>query len=198
MNSEEKNNFDNQCNNETKTSEIIPIQIPNFNKHNKIINKHNIIMNNFKKSYVVNDKFIIDNIYSNDEYITNKIYNFIDNPYQKKLNLINLILNSEIIIPLNNIVDVLKLFNWLTPLNIEYNMGSKDWNYKVIKYGNKKKCLLQNSVAKLDMNKYLRSNYLNLIKKKLSDSKIKYCYFELKSKRFTNIKDIVWTFDYDD
>ena len=64
-----------------------------------------------------------------------------------------------------------------------------------ISYGNKKKILIQNSISKLDMDNNFYSNYINKIKKILSKSKIKYFYFEFKSKRFNKIKDIIWAFD---
>jgi hypothetical protein len=160
----------------------------------KLLNRQKIIMNNYKNSYIMNENFILNNIYSNDELIYNKIYNLIQNPYQKRINTINLILTSNISIPINNYKNIIKFFNWLSPLNNEYNMSSKDWNIKTVKYGNREKILLQNSISKKDMTEIFYSNYINLIKKKLTNSNIDYCYFEFKSKRFNKIKDIVWAF----
>ena len=164
-------------------------------KSKKIINKQNIFMNNYKKSYIINDDFIIKNIYSNDEIILNKIYNLIDNPYQKKLNIINLVLNSELKFSIKNNNDIILFFNWLSPLNIEYNMSSKDWNYKYIINKNFRILILQNSIGKIDINNYFYSNYIDLIKNILLNSNIKYNYFEFKSKRFTKVKDIIWTIE---
>ena len=45
------------------------------------------------------------------------------------------------------------------------------------------------------MNEYFYLNYINRIKKILSNSNVKYYYFEFKSKRFNKIKDIIWVFD---
>lgn len=170
----------------------------NEKKNNSLcnfVNRQRIMMSNYKKSYIINSDFITNNIFSTDEDINNKIYNFIENPYQKKINLILLILNSDVVIPLKNNNDVIKFFNWISPLNIEYNLSSKDWNQKTIKYGNKEKILLQNSISKYDLDNYFKISYINKIKKILSDSKIKYSYFEFKSKRFTKIKDIIWVID---
>ena len=161
----------------------------------RFINRQNIIMNNYKKSHIVNKDFILNNIYSTDTDICDKIYNLIENPYQKKINLIHLILDSDLIIPIKNIYDVVKFFNWLTPLNIEHKMSSREWSQKTIRYGNKVKILLQNSISKSDLDKHFTTNYINKIKKVFNNSNIQYTYFEFKSKRFTKIKDIIWVFD---
>ena len=168
---------------------------PNLNIPNKLANKQYIYMNNYKKSKILNKKFIIDNIFSNDSDIENKIYNLIQNPYQKKLNLINLFLDSDLALPTNNYLDIIVFFNWLNPLTIEYKMGSGSWNIKTVKYSNKEKILLQNSIGKVDTNENFYLQYIGKIKKILTNSKIKYYYFEFKSKRFNKIKDIIWVFD---
>lgn len=163
--------------------------------NNKLSNRQFIMMNNYNKNIITNKDFIIKNIYSNDDYIFEKIYNYIKNPYQKKINLINMILNSDLIIPLKTKYDIIKFFNWLSILNNEFNMSSYKWNYKEIKYGNKEKFLLQNSISKNNIGKNFYLNYIDLIKKKLTESNVNFCYFEFKSKRFNKIKDIIWSFD---
>ena len=168
--------------------------IENKNK-NKYANKQQIYMNNKKNSTVNNIDFIINNIYSNDDNIINIIYNKIDNPYQKKINLINLCLHSNINFDFSKSNNIIKFFNWIAPLNIEYNMSSIKWNTKKISYGNKNKILFQNSILKIDITQYFYNNYINLIKKILKNSNIKYNYFEFKSKRFNKIKDIIWAID---
>lgn len=180
--------YSSKTNNESKNNEL------SINKL-KLFNRQKIIMNNFKESKILNEKLILDNIYSTDDEIYSQIYSLIYNPYQKKLNTINLLLKSNLKLPISNMFDILKFFNWLSPLNNEFNMGSKDWAFKKIKYGNKHKFLLQNSISKQDMGRTFYSNYIDLIKNKLSQSNVKYCYFEFKSKRFTKIKDIIWAFD---
>lgn len=159
------------------------------------LNKQKIIMDNQKQIQILNKDFILNNIYSTDDDINLQLYKHLLCPYQKRLNLMNLILKSNLIIPLNNMIQIIKFFNWLSPLNNEFNMGSKDWAFKKIKYGNKQKFLLQNSISKQDMGRSFYSNYIDLIKKKLSESKTNYYYFEFKSKRFNKIKDVIWVFD---
>lgn len=165
------------------------------NKKSLFVNKHNICANNYKKSSITNEKFIRDNIFSNDIDIENKIYNLIDNQSQKKINLINLILDSDFNLQLNNHLDVIKFFNWLNPITIEYKLASGRWNIKTIKYGNREKILLQNSISKSDLDENFSSGYIKKIKKVLVASEIKFYYFEFKSKRFNKIKDIIWVFD---
>ena len=161
----------------------------------KIVNKQYIYSNNYKKSKILNEKFIVDNIFSNDTDIENKMYNLIINPYQKKLNLINLVLDSDFDLRLKNYLEIIKFFNWIYPLTIENNMASGSWNMKTVKYGNREKILLQNSISKLDLNENFYLKYINKIKKVFSNAGIKYYYFEFKSKRFNKIKDIIWVFN---
>jgi len=161
----------------------------------KLLNRQQIIMNNYKETKILNEQLILNNIYSTDDEIYSQIYKQIYNPYQKRLNTIGLLLKSDIIIPMSNMIDIIRFFNWLSPLNNEFNMGSKDWAWKKIKYGNKQKFLLQNSISKQDMGRTFYSNYIDLIKSKLTLADINFCYFEFKSKRFNKVKDIIWTFD---
>ena len=164
-------------------------------KSNKFINRQQIIMNNYKETTINNNQLVLNNIYSTDDEIYSQIYNQISNPYQKRLNTIGLLLKSDLIIPMSNMTDIIRFFNWLSPLNNEFNMGSKDWAWKKIKYGNKEKFLLQNSISKQDMGRTFYSNYIDLIKAKLTLAGIEFCYFEFKSKRFNKVKDIIWAFD---
>lgn len=166
-----------------------------INKKFILLNKQKIIMYNYKESKLSNKDLILKNIYSTEDDIYSQIYNLIENPYQKKLNIMNMILKSDLIIPMNNSIDIIKFFNWLSPFNNEYYLSSKNWKIKIITYGNKVKFLLQNSISKKDMGKSFYLNYIDLIKKKLSLSKVKYYYFEFKCKRFNKIKDIIWAFD---
>ncbi len=161
----------------------------------KLFNKQKLIMNNYKETKLLNKDLVLNNIYSCDDDVYQQIYNQIDNPYQKRLNIINLLLKSDLLIPMKNYVDIIRFFNWLSPFNNEYNMGSKDWAIKTIRYGNKEKILLQNSISKSDMGKSFYSNYIDPVKLKLSQSNVPYCYFEFKSKRFNKVKDIIWAFD---
>lgn len=178
-------------------------QVDNYNnqkiekKSNKLkfLNKQQIIMNNYKETTINNNQLILNNIYSTDDEIYSQIYKQISNPYQKRLNTIGLLLKSDLVIPMSNMVDIIRFFNWLSPLNNEFNMGSKDWAFKTIKYGNKEKFLLQNSISKQDMGRTFYSNYIDLVKAKLTLTGINFCYFEFKSKRFNKVKDIIWAFD---
>ena len=161
----------------------------------KLLNKQKIIMNNYKETKILNKDLILNNIYTTDDETYSQIYRQINDPYQKRLNTIYLLLKSDLIIPLTNMVEIIRFFNWLSPLNNEYNFSSKDWAFKTVKYGNKEKFLLQNSISKQDMGKTFYSNYIDLIKKKLSDTNVLYYYFEFKSKRFNKIKDLIWAFN---
>ena len=161
----------------------------------KLLNRQKIIMNNDKETIISNKELILNNIYSTNDEIYSQIYKQISNPYQKRLNTMYLLLKSDLVIPMSNMIDIIRFFNWLSPLNNEFNMSSKDWTFKKIKYGNKQKFLLQNSISKQDLGKTFYSNYIDLVKKKFDLSGINFCYFEFKSKRFNKVKDIIWAFD---
>lgn len=164
-------------------------------KNNILANRQQIIMNNCKETRILNNELILNNIYSTDDEMYSQIYKQILNPYQKRLNTMYLLLKSDLVIPMLTITDIIRFFNWLTPLNNEFNMSSKDWAYKKIKYGNKQKFLLQNSISKQDMGKTFYSNYIDLVKNKLTLGNVNFYYFEFKSKRFNKVKDIIWAFD---
>lgn len=166
------------------------------NSTNNIANRQKVFMNNYKKSPNINFDIVWDNMFREDEHTNEMIYKMITNPYQKKLNLINAILNSDSSFPINNTNDILKFFNWLNPLNVEYSLASFQWDTAIIRYGNKKKILLQNSIVKKDADEKFYSGYINLVKNILKNSNVEYYYFEFKSKRFNKIKDIIWAFDY--
>lgn len=164
-------------------------------KNNILANRQQIIMNNCKETRILNNELILNNIYSTNDEMYSQIYKQILNPYQKRLNTMYLLLKSDLVIPMLTITDIIRFFNWLTPLNNEFNMSSKDWAYKKIKYGNKQKFLLQNSISKQDMGKTFYSNYIDLVKNKLTLGNVNFYYFEFKSKRFNKVKDIIWAFD---
>jgi len=182
--------------NESKINDINDkSEIKYKQKNCKLLNKQKVIMNNYKETKIINNNLILNNIYSLDEDIYLQIYNHIDNPYQKRLNIMSMLLKSDLVIPMKNSIEIIRFFNWLSPFNNEFNLSSKDWAIKTIKYGNKEKILLQNSISKSDMGRTFYSNYIDPIKNKLELGKVEYCYFEFKSKRFNKVKDIIWAFD---
>lgn len=171
------------------------------NKQKIIMNNHNeIVKKNSNVNSNTND-YINKNIYmsySNSDFIEiERLYKSIENPYQKKIDLINLILKSNIQLNIITLNDLKKFFDWLAPLNNEYNMSSYSWRKKIIESNGEKRLLIQNAISKSDIGTFLYKNYINLIKKKLTDSKLNYYYFELKNKRFNKIKDIIFAIDID-
>ena len=96
------NNFNHveECNNNNK------IKKP---KILKLLNRQQIIMNNYKETTINNNQLVLNNIYSTDDEIYSQIYNQISNPYQKRLNTIGLLLKSDLTIPMSNMVDIIRL-----------------------------------------------------------------------------------------
>ena len=80
-------------------------------KKNLFVTRHEIFMSNNKISTIDNNNYICENIYSADNDIMNSVYNKINNPYQKKINLINLFLNSNIKMSFNSKKEIIMFFN---------------------------------------------------------------------------------------
>lgn len=156
-------------------------------------NLQKILMNNYIDSSTikVNNQLIWDNIDSSDIEILSRISNKISCPYSVKLNFIQNILNLEQSLPIKEIKDIIKLFNALSPLNIEYNLGSNIFNKKIVK----NKLFLQNSISKKEASDIFYIKYINKVKNLLIKSGIEFDYFEFKSKRFNKTKDIIWVFN---
>jgi hypothetical protein len=76
----------------------------------------------------------------------------------------------------------------LSPLNIEYNMGSKSWNFKI----HNGFLLIQNSALKTNLSMWFYENYLLQISKILKLSQIDYEYKEFNNRRFFKSKDIIY------
>ncbi len=165
----------------------------NTNNENKIFSKQKYLMNNETTSKINSDNinFVWDNICSSDEEIIKKMNSMLIDTYELKLNILNSLLKSNQSLPIYSFKDIIKFFDMISPLNNEYNMASLKWNNKIIEG----RLFIQNSISKHDCNKLFYSKYINLIKKKMIDSKIDFNYFEFKLKRFNKIKDIVWVID---
>lgn len=156
-------------------------------------NKQRVYMNNVISNKMTdsNMNLLWENINSCDETILKSINNIFMDHYTVKLNLINHLLNSNGNIPIRDSKDLIKFFKTLSPLNIQYMMASNEWNHKITD----NKLFFQNSISKKDSSDIFYNTYINLVKKKLIESKIEFNYFEFKLKRFNKTKDIVWVFD---
>ena len=97
------------------------------------IKKQEIYMNNDVTSKITdnNISYLWDNILTSDEIIIKQLSNMLSNPYQLKINLIYNLLNTDTKIPLNNKNDIIKFFNIINPINIEFRLGSNIWNSKI-------------------------------------------------------------------
>lgn len=153
--------------------------------------KQKYIMNNvYSKSNSDYNQIIWDTISSADDIAIKLLNNKIYDVYNAKLNLINNLLNSSKPLPLNNLNDIIKFFNIITPLNNEYNLGSYNWNIKI---HDKNLLLIQNSILKSNFNNTIYQQYLKPIKNILKLSNLNYNYFEIKSSRFYKSIDIIFT-----
>ena len=158
---------------------------------NNLINSQKINMFSENKSYIKNIDFIWNNINSSDDTIINSCLNFIDNTYKKKIYIIELFLNSTNCLPINNIIDLQLFFKNISILNLEYELGSKNWNFLI----KDNKLFVQNSISKKNTNSFFYNKFINPIKNSLKNSNIFFYYFEFKNRRFLKTKDIIFVFD---
>ncbi len=148
-------------------------------------------MNNSVQQNCNNMDFIWDNINTCDNNIIKKMSSMLTNEYQEKLNLIYSLLYSNNSIPLKNKTDIINFFYFISPLNNEFLMASYKWNIKIVD----NKLFIQNSINKIDSCNILYNKYIDPIKNILTNSGIKFNYFEFKCGRFYKSKDIIWVFE---
>jgi hypothetical protein len=159
----------------------------------KIYNMQQLIMNNNIENKCNNMDFIWNNINTSDAYIIKKMSSMLTNEYQEKLNLIHSLLYSNNSLPLKNFTDIINFFYFISPLNNEFLLASYKWNIKILKdENNNDKLFIQNSVNKVDSCNLFYNKYINPIKNILTNSGVKFHYFEFKCNRFYKSKDIVW------
>ncbi len=154
----------------------------------------NTNIQNPNKNLTQSDKlFMWDNLESNNIETIKKINDMITTPEQLKLNIIYSVLDLGCDFPIKSSDDLIKLFNFVSPLNHEFRLGSKSFNYKI----QSNKLYLQNSISKMDSTDIFYSKYINKLKNILNNSGVKYFYFEFRSKRFVKTKDIIFVFELD-
>lgn len=164
--------------------------------NSKINNNQNIYLNNFIELKYNDIDFIWNNLNTSDDMILKKMNDLIlKNTYMTKLNLIYFLLNCNNQIPFKNYKDIIKLFNFISPLNNEFNLGSFNWNFKIIKNKFLNKLFIQNSISKKDSEIFFYLKFINPLKKIFIKSNVKFNYFEFKNKRFNKTKDIIFVFD---
>jgi hypothetical protein len=143
----------------------------------------NLINKNYSPS-IKNSELMMDVLKSGDIDLIEQFNSKILTPNDKKIALIHKMLNSEDF-KINNVIDFFKI---LSPLNVEYNFGFTDWNFKE----HNKYLLIQNSVLKNNNCILLNRLYLNPIKKILDNSNVVYDYYEFSNKRAHKQMDIIF------
>ena len=162
-------------------------------KVKKLVNLQSIKMNNvITYNNTIDPNYILNNLVASDEDLIKSLNNKIISAYSAKINLINYVLNSKETKIKNNISEIKKFFNFISPLNNEYSLDSYEWDYKLID----NLLLVQNSIPKILADKtctfYL--NYITKIKNILENSDLEYKYHEYKTARFYKNLDIIFSF----
>jgi hypothetical protein len=142
----------------------------------------NLINKNY--SHEIQNDNIIEIMKMGDADLIAKYYSKIMNTNDIRLSMVKKILTSDNF-KTDNVVDFFKI---LTPLNVEYNFGYTDWNFK--KHG--KYLLIQNTILSNNNCMLLNRLYLDPIKKILDNSNIVYDYYEFKNERAHKQIDIIF------
>ena len=147
-----------------------------------------LMHNNIKNNNILDNVEIIKKAIENgDNDLMKHFHNKVLNDHEIRVNLIKKIISTDYIIE-NNIEEIKKFFAMLSPLNIEYEMGSKNWDYKI----HENFIIFQNSALKTNLSMWFYDNYLLHINKILKLSSITYEYKEFKNRRFFKSKDIIY------
>ena len=147
-----------------------------------------LIHNNITNNNILDNIDIIKKAIENgDNDLLKTFNNMVSNDHEIRVNLIKKILSSDYIIE-NNIKEITKFFGMLSPLNIEYSMGSITWDFKI----HEEHLLVQNSALKTNLSMWFYEKYLLRIGKILKMSGIVYEYKEFNNRRFFKSKDIIY------
>ena len=146
-----------------------------------------LMHNNIKNNNILDNIDIIKKAIENgDNDLMKSFYNKVSNDHEIRVNLIKKIISVDYIIE-NNIDEIKKFFGMLSPLNIEYNMGSKSWDFKI----HQNFIIIQNTALKTNLSMWFYENYLLQISKILKLSNISYEYKEFNHRRYFKSKDII-------
>lgn len=149
-----------------------------------LTNAYQVMMhNNFEKE--VDCRFYLEHIY--DEMIIDKYMGKLFSSHEKRLLVIKKILSSNIKIK-ENISALKYFFNMLSPLNIEYMMGSKNWSYKELDGY----LFVQNTMLKNNDCLLFDELYLDKIEKVLNQSGIVYSMHKMKSRRNYKTLEVIF------
>ena len=179
--------MDNQVINNQNNKDIIAKKVK------RLVNLQSIKMNNvITYNNNIDPNYVLNNLSTTDEELIKTMNSKIISVYNAKINLINYVLDSKETIINNNISDIKKFFNFISPLNNEYSLDSYEWDFKLVD----KLLLVQNSIPKILADKtctfYL--NYITKIKNVLNNSDLEYKYHEFKTARFYKNLDIIFSF----
>jgi len=144
--------------------------------------------NNDTIKKIPDTKLIIKALTTSDDYLIDKLNSQISTSYQAKINLIYYTLKNNLMQnTLNCIIDIKKFFNMISPLSIEFGLGSFKYSSKI----DENYLFIHNSIPK----EYVSSKfnkYIKLIKNNCDN--LNYYYYELKNKRFNKTLDFIFVF----
>ena len=147
-----------------------------------------LMHNNVSSSNILENIDIIKKAIENgDNDLMKNFYNKVCNDHEIRVNLIKKLIVSDYTIE-NNIEEITKFFGMLSPLNIEYCMGSISWDFK--KHDGF--IIVQNSALKTNLSMWFYDNYLLQISKILKLSSISFEYKEFNNRRFYKSTDIIY------
>lgn len=142
------------------------------------------LINKNYKTCINNTEELINILSIGDIELISYFYKKIMSENDIKLHILQKLITS----PNTKIKNVIQFFKLLTPLNVEYNFGFTDWNFKFVN-----DCvLIQNSVLRNNHCILLYRLYLEPIKNILTNSNIDYKMYTFKNRRAYKQIDIIF------
>ena len=142
------------------------------------------LINTNYKTNISNPEELISILQNGDTELIIHFYKKIMSDNDIKLN----ILQKLITAPNTKINNVIQFFKLLSPLNVEYNFGFTDWNFKFIN-----DCvLIQNSFLRTNHCVLLYLLYILPLQNILSNSNIDYKFYVFKNRRAYKQIDLIF------
>ena len=151
--------------------------------------KQNIMMNNNNdlKKFNNNIELIVNVLENGDTDLIKKINILTLSENDSRLNLLFKLIKSNIIIE-NKFIKIKKFFNLISPLNLEFNLGSIKWDYKI----KNNSLYIHNFLLEEHSTNIIYDKYINNIKNILLQSNIKFEFNEFDNKQIDKTLDIVF------
>ncbi len=156
------------------------------------MNRCKIEFNNYdEKKQCLDKDIVLTALKTDNEHLITMLNKKILTPYQKKINLIEHMINKLLLKNTFNIVDdIFNFFNLISPMSNQYKLGSLKFNNKIVD----NYLFIHNSVLKKNITDSFEC-FIDLICKHFEN--IEFHFYDLRNTRFNKTLDIIFVFKID-